>query len=174
MKLGNQQAADINLGYLCGMIDGEGSMILGKSNKRKNGVYALLPYLTIEMSDLHVVEKLQSILNELDVGSYIYHTKRNTHNLWCGGFKRLGSLLPFIIPHLLEKKERAEELRLYINRRSLLKKNTPYSVEDIQSYEKMKELNIKPKYRVASTTIPQGSRNQEIPKCGTALLWPVI
>jgi|SRR5688572_24465915 len=147
MELDNQQERLIGIGYLAGIIDGEGSVVLSKSSKRKNGKYNLHPYISITMHSLATLERVSEILKSLDVGHYIYHKSNGYHLLQSGGYKRLNSLLPKVIPFLVEKQERAMILYEYVCRRKDMKKNTPYTMDDENTFMRMKELNTKPKYR---------------------------
>lgn len=149
MKLDNQQRRLIEIGYLCGLMDGEGTFTISKSNKRKNGKHNLHPYFQMSMRDLPTIDRAAGIIRELGIGCYVYHKgKGATHVLHCGGYKRLSQLLPIVIPYLVEKKERADLVLSYVQRRKDLPRNTPYSVHDYQDQRRMAELNVKPKHRL--------------------------
>jgi hypothetical protein len=139
----------VDLGWLVGFLESEGTFTISRHNKRKNGKYNLHPYVQATNSDIALINKAARAAKQLGVNFYIYH-KKNTyyHIIHCGGYKRLARLLPQIIPYMAgEKRKKAEIILEYVNRRKHLPRGTPYSEQDLSDFELIKELNTKPKHR---------------------------
>lgn len=151
MEFGNQQERLYIIGWLIGFVEGEGTLTITKSNKRKNGKYSLFPSLQISNTDIHLIEFAQINLKKLGIGSYIYHKKginrADSHTLYCGGYKRLSKLIPIILPYLIAKKRQAELILEYVNNRKNLERWQKYSLRDLEIVKEIKMLNIKPKYQ---------------------------
>jgi hypothetical protein len=119
VTMDNQQrkteVSELELGWLCGLFDGEGYVGGHWQNK---GHYT--PTLSISNTENTVLDKLISILDALGLPFYIYWQPRKSDygvkQLWqvkAGGMKRVMRWLAVIGPHLVGKKEQADLLLAY-------------------------------------------------------------
>ncbi len=129
----NQQetASDGEIGWVAGIIDGEGSICL-QINRRANRTQTLrvTPKVIVANTDSGIVERLAEILTKMGVGRYVMHsvpsnkgplvktaTKPITY-IHISGLKRVHKLLHLLEPWLAgEKKERCVRLKRFIDRR---------------------------------------------------------
>lgn len=141
MDRDNQQqtVSDFEIGWLAGIIEGEGSIVLpihkrvvGKTEKGRRQNLRVTPRIIITNTDKALIEKCVSILDRFGVGKWVRHTKPNniTHGklinksfkeityIYIDGFKRMQKLLNVLAPHFGgEKKARIDILLEFINRR---------------------------------------------------------
>jgi len=112
----NQQVTDIEVGWLAGLIDGEGSFDLQHGHQ-------WTPRITITNTDQRIVERAVDIIHRLDVGVYVWtQTKHNPRHkpikrLAIRGVKRVHAFLPKIAPALVGKKDQAEKLLEFTSER---------------------------------------------------------
>lgn len=162
---GNQRQA-ILWSYLAGLIDGEGSFIIqktdvdkiAKSSRSKTPKY--LPYFSIGMVDKR---PLQIILESIGKGKIYEECVHERRSIWRIRFGGRITLIPFIqnlLPYLVVKKEHAETLLDFCQ-----KWETPgrkehghkerVSLHELQrreeAYQKMRKLNA---VGAAATTKP--------------------
>lgn len=111
--MGNQQATDAEIGWLAGIIDGEGH--IGLSNQNSKKVRSVRVDLQIVNTDNKLIEKLVNILRKLGVNPYIrdrVHVKStwNTNTIvTVGKFAQIKRILDIVKPHLTGfKSEKAE------------------------------------------------------------------
>lgn len=138
MNRDNQQetATKAEIGWLAGIIDGEGSVTMLINRRRdRTQVLRINPRVTITNTDKAIIEKSILVLTKLGIGKYVSITKPNNSGLVkrpskdityidISGFRRLARLLPILIPHLAgEKMLRAKALFEFINRRVSMAKN---------------------------------------------------
>lgn len=156
MELGNQQE---RLAFLGGLLEGEGTITIQKSNLRKNGRHNLLPVVQIANSNEVLIDFVVSLLTGLDVGPYVYWRKHGefakSATVHVGGYRRCGKLLSMVMPFLVSKKQQAEIVLAMCVRRRDAPKNTPYSADDFTAVERIRGLNMKPttKMRESSEAI---------------------
>jgi hypothetical protein len=155
MERDNQQVRDIS--WLAGLIDGEGCLTLqkrqchnGKHAQRRKS-FDLIPEISIINSNWLNIEHADKILKELKVGHYIYSTGNygkgdhaRTKPAWgirITGLFRCKALLVEVTEYLQGKKKEAEILHAYIcSRLSHPNKVTPYTVDEIKTYDVLRML----------------------------------
>jgi len=148
MDKDNQQQTvnDFEIGWIAGLIEGEGSICLHihKRNGRSQNI-RVTPRVIVTNTDKEMIEKYINILDRLNIGKWVRHTKPNNVStlfklngkktnkfkdityVHVDGFKRLSKLLPLIAPHIAgEKKIRAELLIKFISNR--IRKSELYKV----------------------------------------------
>ena len=111
------------LGWLVGMIEGEGWMILAKQLLPSKN-YRYVPVIGMNSTSKILADEMARILKSMDVGVWI--GKRNSTNpKWADqymlnvrGFKRCKKLLDIINKYLLHKKEQGKLILDYIEYRS--------------------------------------------------------
>jgi len=132
-----QTVSDFEIGWLAGIIEGEGSICL-QIHKRKDRSQQLrvTPKVIWTNSDMVLIEKSVSILERLKIGKWVHHTRPNNVStlfklngkhtpkfkdvayIHVSGMKRVQKLLSVISDHIAgEKKERAIILGNFIKRR---------------------------------------------------------
>lgn len=108
--------------YIAGMIDGEGSLLLsrhykrpftraGKPNTMSKRGYEIEPHLSISSMNKRNVEIMQEMIHLGKFVTVVYRregiaTNEGYELRFCPNMLRV--LLPKVIPHLVQKKERAE------------------------------------------------------------------
>lgn len=158
MGLDNQQE---RLAFLAGLIEGEGTITIQTSNKRKNGKHNLLPIVQIANSNVELIEFTVKTLQETGISPFVYWKQRTGKSLapsatvQISGYKRVVAFLRLITPYLISKRRQAEVVLAMCERRCDLPKNTPYTDADLLSVGEIRRLNTKPgtRLRESSETI---------------------
>ena len=128
-----QTVSDLERGWLAGIIEGEGSIVLTLTKqhaKRIAGVPMRVdPRVIITNTDGVLIEKCLSVINRLGVGGWVVHTRPNNVGLvkrpskdityiYIQGFKRVHKLLKEISPCFFgAKKERCDVLMRFMSKR---------------------------------------------------------
>lgn len=111
---------EVQLAWLAGIIDGEGSISASVTpSYRGGGRIRICPFVTINNTDLGIIEACCSILDGLGI-KYCLRARTRSTNLMASKtcfdirmnqFKKLQILLPLLIPHLKSvKREYAEKI----------------------------------------------------------------
>ena len=125
-----QTVSDLDIGWLVGVIEGEGSISLLIS-KRANRMQALRvePRVIITNTDPAIIEKCLSILAKLGVGRWVKHTRPNNEKygqlvnksykdityIHITGYKRVMKLIPIMEKVMAgDKKKRCSILGRFI------------------------------------------------------------
>ena len=154
ITMDNQQGKmHFNIGWLVGMIEGEGCITLA-AGARTNSKYGhkISPYLSITSTDKRLIDKAIEIIDFFHLPVHL--DKREYHNgkkwkdrytLQVFGQKRVKEWLILIKPYLVGKQEQAEIVLSFIEQRQkILNKHPwhkPYTNEDLVLYEKVHKLN---------------------------------
>lgn len=141
----NQQATISNLSWLGGIIDGEGCISFHTVAGKKRKSRPVTPKINITNTDMEMITYIMSILDENDIAYYVENrkgTKRNKPSkaIIIKGCKRCLKFLPLIIPHLVNKRKRAELLYEFCVLRHN-EKSRPYSEYEKQLCRKIYQLN---------------------------------
>lgn len=137
----NQQGkvTDIDIGWLCGMIDGEGSISINvrQPTKKRNG-FGPTPFVGIYNTDEAALKRCMSILDGMGMPYWIQRprsaqpgnrkvlpeidgrkimSRKPQWRLIIAGLKRAGKFLPVVLPYLTIKQERAQATWDYIRHR---------------------------------------------------------
>jgi len=178
IEMGNQQVTDCELGWLAGILDGEGHISM-KTSKFKNEIHCGIE-IGITNTSQELLKKVTDICSRLGVNMRWMSKKipERYFPCWTIATTKIShcyKILNPILTMLTSKHDRANLLYSFCERRLLLatkckndkiysaNKNS-YASEDLWFFEEFKKL-----YRnsVTSTTIPSGSRVQENSKLGT-------
>lgn len=145
-----QTVSNFEIGWLVGIIEGEGSITLQISKRARMQSLRVEPRVIITNTDQVLVEGALSILDRLGIGKWVMHTKANNikHSaeslvkksykdityIHVTGFKRVARLLSICSQGMVgEKRKRAEVLLRFVkNRLETGGKNTSYSEESVQ------------------------------------------
>jgi hypothetical protein len=114
----NQQVtiSAFDLGWLIGIIDGEGSFWIGKSP------VAMTPVVEIVNTNFTIINKLQHLFKMLDIGCHVYIPSRNSgqkeyKKLEIKGMKRLKKFFDILMPYFECRFEQANLLRDFVELR---------------------------------------------------------
>jgi hypothetical protein len=115
---------DFEKGFVVGMIEGEGSIILYASRGK------IYPRIVIYNSNLELLRRIQAI-----IGGHISKNRKATERkvscyaLWIHQITQIKKILEELTPYLITKKRRAELLLKYINQR--IKSNSRCYTNDV-------------------------------------------
>jgi predicted RNA-binding protein with EMAP domain len=148
----NQQATDLEIGWLAGIIDGEGYIGFSRQNTKK--CRSIRPDIQVVNCDPDVILKIRKILNMFGINPYIrerMHDKKKWSRNYILSMSRFSHLKKLIdtIGHLLtgEKKKRAELMIELVNSRITKTKSdkyTDYELSLVETYfETMKGIKIR-------------------------------
>jgi hypothetical protein len=123
--MGNQQVTEARIGWLAGIVDGEGSLLFGGSNKKGHQRYT--PILTICNTDPGMILEITKIYESLGVSFYVFHRSQNEdqqhfgkklmHGINVNRLSSLDVLLPILIPNLITKRDKAVLILQFIKKR---------------------------------------------------------
>lgn len=113
MRLDNQQERLALLGYLAGIIDGEGWVGLYKQKKADcRAGFGWTPTIAVHMVGPRYIDHLDDVARTLGFPSYVAHYK--TSSRWViRGMKRTTPVLVALLPYLFVKREQAEHVIEY-------------------------------------------------------------
>jgi len=141
--IGNQQATDIELGWLAGIIDGEGYIGFSRQNTKK--VRSIRPDIQVVNCDPDVILKTRKILNMIGINPYIrerVHNKKQVqwsrnYILQISKFSHVKKLID-TIGHLLtgEKNKRAKLMIELVNSRITKTKHDRYDDYELSLVDK--------------------------------------
>lgn len=153
------------IGWLAGIIDGEGTISLLISERRGADSRCNLrvqPRVSAANTDMGIIGRMIDVLESIGVGRYVrndrpmprdipgFHATKPVTTIQVDGFKRLQILLPLITPHLAgDKQRRAEILLRYIRQRdgraeSAGTRNMSYTQEDVDTILEFMSLTKSP------------------------------
>lgn len=142
----NQQESSKDLGWLCGIIDGEGTVTL-RFHRRKNRTPFIQPVITIVNTNKQIIDNIIRILKEYKIPFWVSEYKRTSawKTRWMieiSGIKRILKFIPIIDNGLVGKKENLELMKTWCESRyDELGKRTYYTDWDIEIVKQIKLLN---------------------------------
>jgi len=145
--LDNQQQRKENLLFwLGGIIDGEGMVTIIKRSSSKVKQNGWNPRVAIVNTDLIIINQAIELLDYLGIPHYVQSKKNNRHPEWkikyeiiIQGIKRCYNSLPKLIPYLVGKKHKAENLLKFCDRRLKLPNHHPYETTDLELIKNVRE-----------------------------------
>ena len=146
----NQQAktTDIEIGWVAGFADGEGSFCFRRrEGKRKPLIDCHVPVFCINNCHIPSLNHLTEILEKAGLTYWVYwrrknHPKHSTQwNVTISGLKRIKPFLLWLTPYLFTKQKQAEALIDFINLRESKPYNAPYGDEEFQLVNRTRILN---------------------------------
>lgn len=133
ITIDNPQETDF--AWLAGILDGEGyvSICMNQHKHRKYGnTIQYLPRINIGSTSNEIIEKCKNILSKL-VGFHLSARKLPSKKIFqtiaIAGNKRVGKILPFVLPYLTLKKANAERVLEFIELRT--DANWPYTLYEL-------------------------------------------
>lgn len=144
----NQQAiSDFDLGWLIGILDGEGSMGIrfwsANETNRKN--VGMKPIINICNCNLDVMLKVRDILDRMMVGhnddTTITSSGKEMYRSTISGMLRCRNLLNLTMGRYVRLRAHSQLLDKYIQKRLSLPRRYPYTEEDLLTAEELSALN---------------------------------
>ena len=171
ITIDNSQITEAEIGWLAGILDGEGSIILSNtkvpvSKERYQHAERIqyAPKITMVNTDPELIAKYVKLLDKLGVGCGVYE-KNSVNRLgnkqqWQVMVSRMKSVkifLDLLLPHLTCKKAKAELLLRFINLRlnkvgakGMTNEDRAYSTEEIDvcnQFRNLRDYTCDPVYR---------------------------
>lgn len=168
MNTDNQQATPLELAYLAGVWDGEGSFgvsFMSGAIRRKMGFSdAYHGAAAVVNQNEAIIVRVVQIMDALGVKAHIHTSRgrgggrwRDTYRIKVARYSELKKLIEALLPYLVGKKPHAELLLRFVNSRLsrmyLSKGEKGYNEEELSLYEQLKKLNFR---GAASEAIRQG------------------
>ena len=129
---------DLELGYLAGLIDGEGCIRIQKTIYKS--ISSLYPSIAIQMTDLKAIEFVSEITSIDYHGPYQYG-KNKSYWAWYAIGKKAIDLLDVITPHLKIKQKQALLMSCFPLGQRGFKKSPEIKDLQEQIYNEIKQLN---------------------------------
>ncbi len=115
---------DTELAWLAGLIDGEGTIGVHRTNAKSQKHPYLRPHFQIVNTDLRLLEKARSIMTAITGRPHNLVVTNKGGNGWKVGYRIASNtqisvmlLLPLLIPYLVGKREQAELVLEFAKRR---------------------------------------------------------
>lgn len=139
----NQQERLRDIGWLCGIIDGEGTITL-RFHRNKNRPPLIVPSITVVNTDEKIINKIVEILKAHEIPFWVTSVDATTkwkkrYVVSIIGIKRTLKLLPILVENLVGKREQAEIMLEWCNNR--LGKKSYYTEWDYEMIERIKLLH---------------------------------
>jgi len=157
--IGNEQATSIELSWLAGIWDGEGSFVIYKQKKNHNK-YALTTHITLTNTNIVLIEKVVEIMDKLIVGGHIFKEERKNlrlnhkdcYHITISGMIKQEKFVGKLLPYLVAKKPHAKLFKRYLDSRLKYRRDGKgnvrgcfrglgYSNEEQSLYEQLRNLN---------------------------------
>lgn len=121
--IGNQPLSALSeLGWLAGIIDGEGCLQLAKQKYRN--IYHFRPQLSVSNTNPIIIQEIVRIANKNGLPVYVMDRGYATKNSLCTvqtlqimGLKRMEHWLSVLAPYIVGKRQQVEIIREYIKYR---------------------------------------------------------
>jgi hypothetical protein len=150
----NPHIRDIDLAYLAGIIDGEGTVTLERNGTRRkgNGQMGFSPKVIIANTNRALIQRITNIESALGVNPHIKvqlagKYKRGKVMYWAtiAGLSKCGRILRPILPYLVAKDGQARIVLDFIDYRGdpIIAKGKPYGEYELGLVEKIRALNIR-------------------------------
>src|SRR5579885_581002 len=132
----NPHARDVDLAYLAGVIDGEGTITLERNGTRRlHGQMGFSPKVIVANTNHALLQRVVNVFDALGVNPHIKTQAAGSNNrgrmmYWIvvAGLAKCGRILRPILPHLVAKDGQARIVLDFIERRGdpALAKGKPY------------------------------------------------
>lgn len=163
----NQQPSisAFELGWMCGIIDGEGCFgIWKRGGERKD----FKPGFRMANTSKELVDTFCKLLDNLSCAYHITYYKprsETTKEYWVvtiEGFKRLQKFLPLVKDFLVEKKQQANLINEWIEGRATKWHRAEYSEKELEIVDILSKKNFRGKRNEGSTTIRKEYGSSEL------------
>lgn len=136
----NQQVTDFELGWLSGILDGEGCFTLSKGS---NGGFS--PSIKIVNIDEIILHHIEMILIKLKLSYFIYDSHRSGNQrpakrIEINGIMRVKRALDLFLPYILAKQKQAKLLLKWVDYRLNVPQRTPTDPDEWLMYKELQDL----------------------------------
>ena len=174
----NQQKRFMDIGWLVGILDGEGCFSLQKTSGWKGTKYpSSSPLIQITNTNPLIILKASKIIRELGLASRVYLQKqkecRLCYRIVVIGMKRVQRFLEFMLPYMECRREQAETLMKYVESRLSKGIREPYNQYEQELSDTLAKLN-RPYLFSETVRIPQETAEKiqsELSGNSEAALW---
>jgi intein/homing endonuclease len=151
VTIDNPQVTENNIAWLAGIIDGEGTISIAKSN-RKSGKVNLTIKISIENTSTLIINEICKVFKSKGIKYYIYSRKPRTKKhkaAYVVNVCKLKDAIEFsnlLYEHLISKKEQAILVKKFAESRINTPKKygcikNPFTKEEIDICNKIQDLN---------------------------------
>ena len=164
----NQQATPIELSYLAGLWDGEGTITVSKG-KMKNNNIQYSPRISLGNTEVSMINEIVKTLDKVGIRGYIFTEekeapRKDMYKIVISKFDQAKKLLEIILPYLKVKKAQGELLLRFLKNRIEIKngkrqelitdkkgrivgsiRHDLYRKEDVKLVDQLRSLNKKGK-----------------------------
>lgn len=139
----NQQKRLMDLGWLSGIIEGEGCFCIQITNGGKNKNYS--PLIQITNTNPLIILKAARIIKDLGLPAYVYLQKQGEYRLCyrvvAFGLKRVKKFVDFIAPFIECRKEQLEAMREFVNEKLSHPVQSGLTEKETRALETLQRLN---------------------------------
>lgn len=133
--MGNQQVTDFDIGWLVGILDGEGCFCLAKTKENK-GYQISIKFVN---TNLFIIDELVRILKALNIPYFVYDAIRADNQqpakrVEVNGLTDVKKFIDFFYSYLLCKKDQAFLMREYIDLRATKKHGDGFGSDEYSIY----------------------------------------
>lgn len=169
-----QEISQVQLAYLGGLVDGEGSVgitVQTKKSRTKDGgsAFSLTPFIQFCNTEAVLVDNYRAILDSLNVAYYVSYREaqgRNaaSWNIVTRGLKRTLTLLPYLAKWCRgKKKENAQDLLEYCDSRLADWHGAPFTEHQIKLARRISLRNYGAKWEPILRDYTRSSRSSKYP-----------
>lgn len=161
--MGNPHVREVELAWLAGIIDGEGTITLERNGTRRlAGIMGLSPKVIVANSNEAIIQRTVNLMQHLGVnphiktqvsgygrkladGSRTVTRRRNMYWVVCAGLAKSKRILAPVLPHLIGKAEQARVVLDFIEVRGdpQQAKGKPYGEYELSLLERIRALNFR-------------------------------
>ena len=138
----NQQVTQFDLGWLIGILDGEGCFCLHK----KRNAHHFAASIKFVNTNYEIIEKLVTILKKLEIGCFVYNSYRSNNQrpakrVEIVGVKRVKKFMDVLYPYLECRVDQAKQLKEFVELRLSKGEYSPSDEEEYHCYLMLQHLN---------------------------------
>jgi hypothetical protein len=126
--------------WLAGFFDGEGSILLGRYTRKRDGFQRIKTEVLVANTSKIVMQEIAEIL-DMPLYEEKRHDRKYLYTVRICKHENVSLLLEKLIPHLKVKRVQAELLYAYCMSRVNKPHRSDYTPEELQIFRKIRELN---------------------------------
>jgi len=139
----NQQKRLMEIGWLVGIIEGEGCFTIQKRQNKKSMSYT--PLIQITNINPEIILKASRIIKELQIPCYIYLQKQGDYKLCYRivtlGIMRVKKFLDVITPYIECRQEQLQTLATFVNSRLSRSRGEELNDTELEAISNLSKLN---------------------------------
>lgn len=163
----NQQERQIfDRGWLIGLLDGEGSFMIGKI--KRVGRDDFYPCVNISNANFSMIEKAQSVIKSLGIPCNVIHKikkhikQKNYWSLNVQGLKRVKRFMDVLFPYIECRRDQADALRQYVELRLSKPAKSPFTQDEFNLINKLRKLNGSQRFESSETICQAPNLGEDI------------